>query len=530
MRRWNGWGDETIDFPLAANAYRFLVERIGEGLPLADAALTDVLAKVPESRLPDHPLVTKAPKERVHHARGQSLPDWLALRSGNFGVFPDGVAYPVASEDIRALLTYGRDAGAIIIPYGGGTSVVGHITPEKGENPVLTIDMGRMNRLLSLDTESQIATFGSGTAGPDVEAQLRAQGFTLGHFPQSFEFSTLGGWIATRSSGQQSLRYGRIEKLFAGGRIETPVGTLQIPSFPASAAGPDLREIILGSEGRLGILTEVKVRVTRLPERERFHVMFFPDWQSATDAVRRAVQGNIPLSMLRLSSAVETETQLALAGHERLVAWLEKLLAWRGAGVEKCMVMFGITGTRAQYRTALKQALRVFKGGTGYYIGRYMGRKWIESRFRAPYLRNSLWEKGYAVDTLETATDWENVDHMVDIIESALRGALTHERERIHLFTHLSHLYPQGASIYTTYLFRTSKTYEETVERWQHLKTAASEAIIRNRGTISHQHGVGIDHAPYLAAEKGELGIAAIKALCTQFDPDGIMNPGKLAD
>jgi alkyldihydroxyacetonephosphate synthase len=530
MRSWNGWGDETFDFPLTENAYRFLVERIGEGSPVPNATLDDVLAQVPESRLPDHPLVTKAPEERVRHARGQSLPDWIALRSGNLEVFPDGVAYPVASEEVRALLTYGREAEAIIIPYGGGTSVVGHITPKKGVNPVLTIDMGRMNRLLSLDRESQIATFGSGTAGPDVEAQLRAQGFTLGHFPQSFEFSSLGGWIATRSSGQQSLRYGRIEKLFAGGRVETPMGTLVIPSFPASAAGPDLREMILGSEGRLGILTEVKVRVTRLPERERFHVMFFPDWQAAMDAVRRAVQGNIPLSMLRLSSAVETETQLALSGHERLVAWLEKLLALRGVSVEKCMVMFGITGTRAQYRTALKQALRVFKGGTGFYIGRYLGRKWVESRFRAPYLRNSLWEKGYAVDTLETATDWENVDHMVDIIESALRYALTDESERIHLFTHLSHLYTQGASIYTTYLFRVGKTHEETIERWLRLKTAASEAIIKNRGTISHQHGVGIDHKPYLAAEKGELGIAAIKALCTQFDPNGIMNPGKLVD
>ena len=194
------------------------------------------------------------------------------------------------------------------------------------------------------------------------------------------------------------------------------------------------------------------------------------------------------------------------------------------------MVMFGITGTRAQYRMVLKQALRAFKGGTGFYIGRYLGQKWVESRYRTPYLRNSLWEKGYAVDTLETATDWENVDHMVNNIESALRDALTDENERIHLFTHLSHVYPQGASIYITYLFRVGKTHEETFERWQRLKVAASEAIIKNRGTITHQHGVGIDHAPYLAAEKGELGMAVIKTLCTQFDPDDIMNPGKLVD
>ena len=530
MRRWNGWGDETICFPLPGNALRFLVKRIGEAKPLPGATLDDVLRQVPESRLPDTPLVNKSAEERVRHTRGQSLPDWLALRSGNLGVFPDGVAYPTTREDICNLLIYAREAGAIVIPYGGGTSVVGHITPEKGKNPVLTIDMGRMNRLLSLDKESQIATFGAGATGADVESQIRVQGYTLGHFPQSFDYSTLGGWIATRSSGQQSLRYGRIEQLFVGGRLETPVGPLEIPTFPASAAGPDLREIVLGSEGRLGVLTEVKVRVTPLPEQESFHVVFFPDWQAAVDAVRAAVQGRIHLSMLRLSNTVETETQLAFAGHKRPLALLEKLLFLRGAGADKCMLMFGVTGTRAQCRTAQKEALRLFKRVHGVYSGTYVGRKWAENRFRAPYLRNSLWEKGYAVDTLETATDWGNVDYMVDIIESALRDALIEEHERIHLFTHLSHLFPQGASIYITYLFRVGKTHEETFERWLRLKTAASEAIIKNRGTITHQHGVGIDHAPYLAVEKGELGIAAIKALCTQFDPDGIMNPGKLVD
>ena len=528
MRRWNGWGDETICFPLPGNALRFLVKRIGEAKPLPGATLDDVLRQVPESRLPDSPLVDKSAEERVRHTRGQSLPDWLALRSGNLGVFPDGVAYPTTREDICNLLIYAREARAIVIPYGGGTSVVGHITPEKGKNPVLTIDMGRMNRLLSLDKESQIATFGAGATGADVESQIRVQGYTLGHFPQSFDYSTLGGWIATRSSGQQSLRYGRIEQLFAGGRLETPVGPLEIPTFPASAAGPDLREIVLGSEGRLGVLTEVKVQVTPLPERERFHVVFFPGWQEAVNAVRTVLQERISLSMLRLGGAIETETQLALAGHERLITLLDKFLSWRGAGNDKCMLIFGVTGTRTQCRGELKQALRVFKKAKGVHTGTYMGRKWAESRFLVPYLRNSLWEKGYAVDTLETSTDWQNVDNMVEIIESTLSGVLSHEGERIHVFTHLSHPYPQGSSIYTSYIFRASETYEETFARWQRLKIAASEAIVANGGTISHQHGIGVDHAPYLVAEKGELGLATIKTLCQQFDPDGMMNPGKL--
>ena len=528
MRRWNGWGEELTTFALSHGAYLYLVGKIGEGQPLPDATLDQIVKKVPESRLPDHALVSTTPEERIRHARGQSLPDWLALRSGNLGTVPDGVAYPTTKEDVKALIQYAKEAGAVIIPYGGGTSVVGHITPELGDRPVLTMDMGRMNRLVSFDKESQMATFGAGAAGPDVEAQLRAQGYTLGHFPQSFEFSTLGGWIATRSSGQQSLRYGRIEQLFAGGQVETPVGTLVIPAFPASAAGPDLREITLGSEGRLGILTEVKVRVTPLPARERFYAIFFPNWQGGVKAVRQAVQKRIPLSMLRLSGSAETETQLALGGKRRLVGLLEKLLAKRGAGAEKCMLVFAVTGSRVQCRKALRETRGVFKQARGFYVSRYLGRKWVGSRFQVPYLRNTLWERGYAVDTLETATDWQNVDHLKEAIESSLKGPVSHEHERIHVFTHLSQIYAQGASIYTTLIFRLGRTYEETLARWQHLKKAASEAIVAHGGTISHQHGIGVDHAPYLAGEKGELGMGMIRSLCQRVDPNGMMNPGKL--
>ena len=324
------------------------------------------------------------------------------------------------------------------------------------------------------------------------------------------------------------MRYGRIEQLFSGGVLETPIGTLELPGFPASAAGPDLREIVLGSEGRLGILTEIKVRVTPVPEWERFHAVFLPDWQKATDAVRALVQARIPLSMLRLGNAGETKTQLALGDGKRLTALFERYLSWRGAGAEKCMLIFAATGMHGQCRSAIKQALHLFRKNKGIYTGTIVGRKWADSRFLTPYLRNSLWETGYAVDTIETATDWENVHRMVEAIESALSHALEGESERVHVFTHLSHLYTQGSSIYASYLFRNGKTYEQTLERWSRLKTAVSEAIVANGGTISHQHGVGTDHLAYMTAEKGELGLAAIKALCRQFDPDGIMNPGKL--
>ncbi|MBS7661266.1 FAD-binding oxidoreductase [Pseudomonas lalucatii] len=530
MRRWNGWGEESTEVGLPAHGQAFLAELVGPGQALADASLAQVLAKVPSSRLAAHPLVSLDAESRLRHARGQSLPDWLAMRSGEFGQFPDGVAFPESAEQIRELLVWARQQDAQVISYGGGTSVAGHINPQAGARPVLTLSLAHMSRLLEIDEDSLIATFGPGANGPQVESQLRARGYTLGHFPQSWELSTLGGWVASRSSGQQSLRYGRIEQLFAGGKLETFAGTLELPSFPASAAGPDLREMVMGSEGRFGIISEVKVRISRLAEQERFYSVFMPSWTQALQAIRTLVQARVPLSMLRLSNAIETETQLALAGHPRQIAWLEKYLALRGAGAGKCMLTFGVTGARAQNAASLKQARRLLKGFGGVFTGTLLGNKWAENRFRFPYLRHGLWAAGYAVDTLETATDWSNVDNLLNKIETSLRQGLAAEGERVHVFTHLSHVYGEGSSIYTTYVFRPGGSYAQALDRWQRLKQAASRTIAENRGTISHQHGVGRDHAPYLAAEKGELGMAALQALAAHFDPERRLAPGVLLE
>ncbi|MDC0663372.1 FAD-binding oxidoreductase [Marinobacter sp. SS21] len=528
MRRWNGWGDDQFHLDLPPQGHQFLSERIGPGQALSDTELATVCERVPASRLADHPLIDTSAETRVRHARGQSLPDWLAVRSGDIGVFPDGVAQPKNSDEVRDLLQYAQRHEITLIPYGGGTSVAGHINPLADTRPVLTVDMGRMNQLMDFDPESQIATFGAGTPGPLVESQLRAKGYTLGHFPQSFELSTLGGWVASRSSGQQSLRYGRIEQLFAGGRIETLQGSLDIPTFPASSAGPDIREMILGSEGRLGILTEVKVRATPLADQESFHVTFFPTWEQARTAARALVQSKVQLSMLRLSNAIETETQLALAGHPHQIRLLEAYLSFRGAGNQKCMMTFGLTGSRQQCTAALREARRICAKQEGVYTGTYLGAKWAEKRFTMPYLREALWQLGYAVDTLETATDWDNVDHLLNRMEGTLRDGLADFGEKVHVFTHLSHFYGQGCSIYTTYVFRNGSSYANTLERWKHLKHETSRVIVENRGTISHQHGVGKDHAPYLPVEKGELGMRAIHALCQSFDPDRLLNPGTL--
>ncbi len=532
MRRWNGWGDETFTYALPASAADFLDQAVGKPSPSPDATLEQVVASVPPSRLVPHPLVDAEPVQRVYHARGQSLPDWIAMRSGRMGPFPDGVAYPTTNEQVQELLHYAGRTGTRLIPYGGGSSVVGHVNVIPGDAPVLTVDLGRMNKLLRLDEISQLATFGAGVFGPDLESQLYARGFTLGHFPQSFELSSLGGWIVTRSTGQQSQGYGRIEKLFAGGRMETPLGTWTLQAFPASAAGPDYREIVAGSEGRLGILTEATVRVTPLPECEEFHAAFFPGLAQGLAATREMLQSHLPLSMSRMSTPQETETTLALAGHEQLIGLVKRYLALRGIGEERCMLILAATGSRTRARYAIEEALSIVGKHRGVYVGQAFGKEWRKSRWRSPYLRNNLWEMGYALDTLETATHWSNIPTMIQAIENALHPGLQHIDEQVLVFTHLSHMYPWGSNIYTTYLYRIPPggDPEQALQRWRTLKSAASQAILAAGGTITHQHGVGLDHRPYLPAEKGAVVMESLRDLSRRFDPQGIMNPGKLIE
>lgn len=533
MKRWNGWGDEknNLDFELSKPGKDFIEGRIGKAKPLPDATLEQVISQVPTSRILSHELISTDAEVRVRHSRGQSIPDWLAMRSGDFGVFPDGVALPVSTEQITTLINFAYENDIIVIPYGGGTSVVGHINPEQSNKPVLTISLAKMNTLIHFDKTSQIATFGAGALGPDVENALKEKGYTLGHYPQSWELSSIGGWVASRSSGQQSLRYGRIEKMFAGGSIVTPQGIMDIPTFPATSAGPDIRELFLGSEGRMGIITEVKVRVMPLAEKEEFFVAFFPSWEIGVEATRNIVQSNVQLSMMRLSNPIETKTHMTLGAPPVFKKVLDKYLTLRGCpDGNKVMFTFGTTGSKEQCRSALKLAKKGIRKYNGIFTGSLLGKRWEHSRFRAPYLRHGLWEIGTVVDSMETCVDWSSATQTMNDMENDIRNAIKDEGEVSHPFTHLSHFYGQGCSVYTTFMFRAADDYGQTLERWKKLKKAGAEAIVKNGGTISHQHGVGKDHAPYLEAEKGELGIKALKSLYHTFDPQKLMNVGKQVD
>jgi alkyldihydroxyacetonephosphate synthase len=527
MRRWNGWGEEDVVYPLPKEALGFLVAELGESAPAPSVPAEGV--PVPLPRLPDHPGVVYDPKARLVHARGQSFADLAALRFGKVHNVPDGVAFPVCSSDIEELLEWARGADAQVIPYGGGTSVTGGVNPVENGKPVLTLSLERMQALLELDQKSHLASFEAGVQGPWLEAQLRANGFTLGHFPQSFAYSSLGGWVVTHSSGQESLGYGRIADMFQGGRMITPAGRLDLPPHPASAAGAELKYVVLGSEGCFGVLTEAVVRVRPLPEEQTFVGALLPGFEAGLEAVRELIQARVPLCMLRLSDAFETRVSFLLANLGRFGGLANRALRFRmPKGEQRCLLLYGAAGRRSDVAKALQEAAAVVRTHKGIGLGRVPGKSWQKSRFRLPYLRNALWEVGYGVDTLETATAYSKLLPTYRAVMKAMQGALATDNGRVYAMAHLSHGYETGASLYFTFFFRLANGFEETLACWRTIKHASIQAILGQKATLTHHHGVGSDHLSYMTEEKGEAGLSLLRSLKATLDPTGMLNPGKL--
>ena len=535
--RWWGWGEDSGAVALPAAALELLRSELGasgsrrDPVPLEEVRLPEprlppaarerIVAAVGEGSVADDRL------SRVTHAVGRSYPDLVRIRSGDASRAPDAVVSPDSAEQVAAVLSACSEAQVAVVPFGGGTSVVGGVKPVRGRfEAVVSLDLRGLDRVLSVDPVSLTATLEGGVMGPAAEAALADSGLTLGHFPQSFEYSTVGGWVATRSAGQASTGYGRSDELVEGVRLLAPAGPVSAGKAPASAAGPALRELIVGSEGTLGVITEATMRVRPVPALRRYEGWSFRSFAEGTEAFRVMEQADASPDVARLSDEDETRLTLALASRDGPTERLGKTYL-RARGHEGgCLAIVGFEGepdTVGRRRALTAQLLRA---GGAIALGQAPGRAWYGGRYAAPYLRDELLSHGVMAETLETAAHWSVLPALYRAVGDALRGALAERGTPPLVMCHVSHLYRSGASLYYTFIARQEEGAE--LEQWLAAKTAASDAILATGGTITHHHAVGRDHIPWIAAEVGELGLETFRAVKKRLDPAGIMNPGKL--
>lgn len=531
-QKWWGWGDSEKRTPLSGSALAMLRSELGQGERSEPVELEQV--GVPEARtLPtavadalDSASVLTGYEQRLRRATGKGYPDLVRLRSGTLDTAPDAVVLPRDAAEVARLLEACSRERVAVVPFGGGTSVVGGVEPLAGDHErVLAMDLRRM-RSISVDPVSLIATLGPGLRGPEAEQELRARGLTLGHFPQSFEYATIGGFAATRSAGQASAGYGRFDDLVTALAMATPIGELRTVATPHSAAGPALRQLALGSEGVLGAITEVTVRVRPAPELRRYEAWIAADFASGRELVRALAQEDSLADVTRVSDEAETRVSLELAGTARtkraLLDTYLRLRARRGG----CLVICGWEGAREAVDRRRALSARILRREGAVPLGQAPGRAWDHGRFDGPYLRDELLDHGYLIETLETSHIWSRLDQTYRAVGNALDAALRAQGSPGIVICHLSHAYRDGASLYFTFVARARHGGE--IEQWRAVKAAACEAIVACGATITHHHAIGRDHAPYMVAEVGETGIEALRALKARLDPAGIMNPGKL--
>jgi alkyldihydroxyacetonephosphate synthase len=530
--KWWGWGATDKRLEIGPGAQSMLRSELGAAEPALRVALEEIALPEPR-RLPDGVVraagdagVLTGHEQRVLRSGGKSYPDLFRMRNGQLEGAPDAVVVPESGEQIAAILEACAEGGVAVVPFGGGTSVVGGVEPHAGPHgAAIALDLARLGHC-EVDSISMTARLGPGLRGPEAEAALGAHGVTLGHFPQSFEYATIGGFAATRSAGQASAGYGRFDELVTAIEMITPAGRLATLATPHTAAGPALRELIVGSEGTLGVITDVTVRVRPAPEVTRYEGWITEDFASGAETVRALAHADRLPDVARLSDPEETRISLALSGtaglkRTALDAYLR--LRRRTGG---CMMIVGWEGEPAEVERRRALSSRTLRDTGAVKLGAAPGRAWSHGRFEGPYLRDELLDLGYFVETLETSHTWSRYDDLYRAVGDALRGALSAEGTPGLVWCHLSHAYRDGASLYFTFVAPRKAGAE--IEQWRAVKTAACEAIVATGGTITHHHAVGRDHAPYMPAEVGELGIEALRALKERLDPAGIMNPGKL--
>ncbi|MET0305964.1 MAG: FAD-binding oxidoreductase [Solirubrobacterales bacterium] len=531
--KWWGWGDPAIEPELDGEALAVLRERIGDLEPWPLAAELDRF-ELPEAEpLPQALIdavgesnVFDSTEDRVRHATGCGYADLARLRGGRLEAAPDAVLLPADADAVRRVLEVCAAEGVAVVPFGGGTSVVGGVEPLCGSHGrLVSLDLGRL-REVEVDHRSLTARLGAGLRGPEAEAALGAAGVVLGHYPQSFEYATIGGFAATRSAGQASSGYGRFDDLVTAVRLTAPAGELSTLETPHTAAGPSLRELVVGSEGAFGVIPEVTVRVRPQPRQRRYEAWMAESFESGAEIVRALAQGPGLPDVIRISDEEETEVSLALSGPRGAAGTLFGgylgLRKRRGGA----LVVVGFEGDEESVARRRALTVRALRRGGAAYLGQAAGRSWEHGRYQGPYLRDTLMGMGAMVETLETSHTWSRLRELYTAVGNAIRAALGAQGTPGLVFCHLSHAYADGASLYFTFISRAR--HGEEIEQWRTVKRAACEAIVASSGTITHHHAVGRDHAPYMKAEVGELGIEALRAMKETLDPAGIMNPGKL--
>ncbi|MEZ7002535.1 FAD-binding oxidoreductase [Streptomyces sp. AD55] len=524
---WNGWGDPDRAAPLPDTVTGLLRDLLGvtpretpsvrpddaapPASPLAAPALRALRSAVGDRA----DRVRTDADARLRHTRGKSTPDLLRMRAGDTADAPAAVVLPESHDEVLAVLRACAAHGVALVPFGGGTSVVGGLAPED-PRPFAALDLRHMNRLLALDPVSRTATLQAGLRAPDAEELLAAEGYTLGHFPQSYEWATLGGFAATRSSGQASAGYGRFDEMVLGLTLATPEGTLDTGRAPRSAAGPDLRQLLLGSEGAFGVITSITVRIRPRPRVRRYEGWRFDSFEAGAAALRRLAQDGPRPTVLRLSD--ETETLVGLAQPDAIGASLDR----SDAG---CLAVVGFEGTEEDTARRREDAAAVLREAGGTCAGDEPGERWARGRFDAPYLRDALLDAGALAETLETAAYWSRLPGLYAAVRDALTRTLTEAGTPPLVMCHISHVYENGASLYFTVV---SAQGEDPVAHWTRAKHAANEAILTAGGTITHHHAVGTDHRDWYVREAGALGIEALRAVKQRLDPAGLLNPGVL--
>jgi alkyldihydroxyacetonephosphate synthase len=464
-------------------------------------------------------------ESRLRRAGGKSYLDLLRRREGDASDAPDAVVLPGTTDETAALLTACSELGVVVVPFGGGTSVVGGLAGvDPDDRPSVALDLRRMSSVQALDVPSSMVTVGPGMRGPALEEELARDGLTFGHLPQSWEFATLGGYAATRSAGQNSTGVGRFDDLVTGLTLATPSGVLELGHPPASAAGPDLLGLALGSEGTLGVITELTLRVRPRPTSSSYEGWSFRTWPAGLAALQQLARHDLLPDIVRLSDNDETKANLLMASGAGAKA-LRGTLRTRGHG-DGCLLVLGWEGVPSMVRARSKAAASLLRDGGAIRLGRRVGESWKSHRFAAPYLRDKLLDAGLLVETLETAATWSALPTVYDAVRRALRESLTRDGRRPLIMSHVSHGYATGASLYVTVL--ADRDDDLPIQQWLSAKRAATDALLGAGGTLTHHHAIGADHRPWMEREVGPLGVEVLRAVKERLDPANICNPGVL--